>query len=163
MSQTQSAEFDLAGVRMKRLLSGIETRNQFCLFENTSTGASQTPVHLHAGDDETLYVMEGEIEAVIAGRRHVVRAGETLFLQRGIPHQLMNISGLPNRYLLLCTPSGFEGFVAEAGRLRPSGSLPTPPSPEDVARLRDAAPRFGITLLPGWGDAGQPDGTHSHG
>ncbi len=162
MAQTQPIEFDLAGVRMKRLLSGTETGSQFSLFENTSAGASQTPVHLHAGDDETLYMMEGEIEAVVAGQRHVVRAGEALLLPRGIPHQLMNASGRPNRYLLLCTPAGFEHFVAEAGQRRPAGSQPAPPSPEDTGRLRDAAPRFGITLLPGWDEAGQPGGTHPH-
>ena len=163
MTQIEPTEFDFVGVRMKLLLSGTETGNQFSLFENTSAGASQTPVHLHAGDDETLYVLEGEMEAVIAGQRHVVQAGETVFLPRGVPHQLMNASGRSTRYLLLCTPAGFEKFVAEAGQVRPAGSQPAPPSPEDVARLRDAAPRFGITLLPGWGEAGQPDKKRSHG
>lgn len=157
MTQTEPTEFDFVGVRMKLLLAGTETGNQFSLLENTSSGASQTPVHIHADDDETLYMMEGEMEAVIAGQRHVVQAGKTVFLPRGVPHQLMNASGRPTRYLLLCTPAGFENFVAEAGQVRPAGSQPGPPSPEDVARLRDAAPRYGITLLPGWGGTSQPD------
>lgn len=163
MTRTEPVEFDLAGVRMKCLLPGSETSNQFSLFENASQGASQTPVHVHADDDETLYVIEGEMEAVIAGQRQVVRVGQALFLQRGVPHQLMNASGWPARYLLLCTPAGFEGFVAEAGRVRPPGSQPAPPGPEDIARLRNAAPSFGITLLPGWDETGRSNEEHPHG
>ena len=163
MTQLQPTEFDFVGVRMKLLLSSTETGNQFTLLENTSSGVSQTPVHIDADDDETLYMMEEEMEAVIAGQRHVVQAGRTVFLPRGIPHQLMNASGRPTHYLLLSTPAGFENFVAEAGQFRPAGSQPAPPSPEDIARLRDAAPRFGITLLPGWSGSGQPNKEHSLG
>ena len=161
MTQLQPTEFDFVGVRMKLLLSGVDTGNQFALLKNSSAGISQTPVHIHADDDETLYMMEGEMQAVIAGQRHVVQAGETVFLPRGVPHQLMNASGRPTRYLLLCTPPGFEKFVAEAGQVRSTGSPPRPPSPEDVARLRDAAPRYGITLLPGWGGTDQPGEGHT--
>ena len=154
MTQVQRPEFDFVGVRMKLLLSGAETGKQFALLENTSAGVSQTPVHIHADDDETLYMLEGEMEAVIAGQQQLIPAGEPVFLPRGVPHQLRNASGRPTRYLLLCTPAGFENFVAEAGRVSSAGRQPGLPSPEDIARLRDTAPRFGITLLPGWDAVG---------
>ena len=163
MTQSQPAEFDFVGVRMKVLISGNQTNNQFSLFENTSAGVSQTPVHIHADDDETLYMLEGEMEAIIAGQGNFVQARKTVFLPRGVPHQLRNSSDRPTRYLLLCTPAGFENVVAEAGRVRPAGSLPSPPSPEDVARLRVAAPRFGITLLPGWSETIQIQTARSRG
>ncbi|MCB8882084.1 cupin domain-containing protein [Acidisoma cellulosilytica] len=143
-------EFLLAGVVMKRLLSGAETDGQFCLFENRSDGASRTPIHVHADDDETIYMMVGEMQAIVGGQTKVVRAGETLFLKRGIPHQLMNVSGAPMHYILLCTPSGFEGFVAEGGHERADGAAVAPPTPEDIARMKSAAPRFGITLMQAW-------------
>ena len=141
-------EYVLAGVLMKKLLSGADTGGQFCLFENRSDGASRTPVHVHADDDETIYMMEGEMQARVGGETKVLRAGETLFLKRGIPHQLMNVSGAPMHYILLCTPSGFENFVAEGGRERGDGAAVTPPTADDVARMKAAAPRFGITLIP---------------
>ena len=162
MTQVQPPEFYFVGVRMKLLLSGADTGNQFALLENTSAGVSQTPVHIHADDDETVYMMEGEMEAVIAGQHHVIRVGETMFLPRGVPHQLMNASGRPTRYLLLCTPAGFENFVAAAGQVSLAGSQPGPPSPEDIARLRHVAPRFGITLLAGWDGTSQPAQGHGH-
>ena len=113
-------------------------------------GASRTPVHIHENEDETVYMIDGEMKAIIAGEAQVIKAGETLFMRRGIAHQLMNVSGKPMHYILLCTPAGFDGFVEAAGRLGGPDEQPAPPAPEEIARLTEAAPRFGITLLAGW-------------
>ncbi|MCW1752390.1 hypothetical protein [Rhizobium acaciae] len=45
MSSIESKEFVLAGVVMKRLLSGPQTNGQFGLFENISAGNTKTPIH----------------------------------------------------------------------------------------------------------------------
>jgi mannose-6-phosphate isomerase-like protein (cupin superfamily) len=95
MSDIHSKEFVLAGIVMKRLLSGEQTAGQFCLFENKSDGNTRTPIHVHAKDDETVYIIEGELTAVIDGQPRRLTAGESMFLPRGIPHQLMNMSGNP--------------------------------------------------------------------
>jgi mannose-6-phosphate isomerase-like protein (cupin superfamily) len=68
---------------------------------------SGTPVHVHAKDDETIYVREGEMQAVIAGVVKTAYAGEVIFLPRGVPHQLRNTSERASRYAILCVPSGF--------------------------------------------------------
>lgn len=54
MSSMETKEFVLAGVVMKRLLSGRQTNGQFCLFENISGGNTKTPIHVLAEDDETI-------------------------------------------------------------------------------------------------------------
>src|SRR5271157_5873093 len=140
----QKPEFILGGVLMKQQLSGKDTGESFSLFENRSNGPSKTPIHVHANDDETLYLLEGEMKAIIAGKEQSIKAGESIFMPRGIPHQLMNVSGAPAHYLLICTPSGFEGFIAEGGHLRAPGEEVVPPSAADVERVKEAAPRFGI-------------------
>lgn len=145
-----SSEFSLAGIVLKPLLVGADTANAFCLFENSSAGHSATPVHVHAIEDETIYMMEGEMQVVIAGETRTMRPGEAIFLPRRIPHQLMVVSGKPVRYLLVCTPAGFDGFVTEGGRLMSADEPVEPPTAADIARLTAAAPRFGITLLSGW-------------
>ncbi len=147
---TENSEFILMGVTMRRLVAADETKGAFSLFENRSDGPTRTPVHVHRDDDETLYVLDGQMQAVIDGHPRTVHAGEAVFLPRGIPHQLSNEAGVPTRYLLLCTPSVFEGFLMEAGRPRRPGETPLMPSSEDVRRLKEAAPRHGITILPGW-------------
>lgn len=150
MSDIGSKEFVLAGIVMKRLLSGEQTAGQFCLLENRSDGNTRTPIHVHARDDETLYIIEGELTAVIDGEPRRLTAGESVFLPRGIPHQLVNVSGNPGRYILIGTPALFERFLAEAGREFQPGEVAGPPTPAEIARLREAAPKFGIMLLADW-------------
>lgn len=150
MTEHHQPEFILAGVLMKQILGGTDTNRTFSLFENRSEGVSQTPIHVHADDDETIYVMEGEMRAIIAGKPVTVKAGHAAFLPRGVPHQLMNVSGAPTHYLLICTPSGFEGFLAEGGHERAADEEVKPPTAEDISRLKSAAPKYGITLLPAW-------------
>lgn len=150
MTHIDGKEFVLAGVVMKRLLSGQQTAGQFCLLENRSGGNTRTPIHVHAWDDETIYVIEGELTVMIEGRARRLTAGTSVFLPRRIPHQLMNVSGRPCRYILIGTPALFERFLEEAGHeLRTDGVL-VPPTSEEIERLREASPRFGITLLPDW-------------
>jgi mannose-6-phosphate isomerase-like protein (cupin superfamily) len=143
-------EFVLAGVVMKRLLSGEQTAGQFCLLENRSDGNTRTPIHVHAGDDETLYIIEGELTAVIDGEPRCLTSGESIFLPRGIPHQLMNVSGRPCQYILIGTPALFDRFLEQGGHQLQPDAVVGPPTPQEIERLREASPRFGITLLADW-------------
>lgn len=150
MTDSEPKEFVLAGIVMKRLVSGEQTDGQFCLFENRSDGQTRTPIHVHADDDETIYVIDGELTAVMDGEARTLSSGESVFLKRGIPHQLVNPGNQPVRYILIGTPSVFERFLAEGGRELRTGEVAGPPTSADIERLKAAAPRFGITLLQNW-------------
>ena len=138
---------------MNQHLSGTDTQGLFSLFENVAPSKSRTPIHVHANDDETFYMLEGEMTAVINGEERPLRLGESIFLPRHVPHQLLNKSNDSARYLLFCTPSGFEGFLAEGGSLLPPGAEPASVSQSDIERMKHAAPSFGITILSGWPNA----------
>jgi len=150
MRDSGSKVFVLAGIVMKCLLSGEQTAGQFCLFENKSGGSTRTPIHVHASDDESIYIIEGELTAILDGQPRRLTAGESIFLPRDIAHQLINVSGNPCRYVLIGTPALFDRFVEEAGRKLRSEEVVGPPTPEEIGRLREASPHFGITLLADW-------------
>ena len=150
MANPEPREFVLAGVVLKPLVSGEQTDGQFCLLENRSGGQTKTPIHVHARDDETVYIIEGQLTAILDGEARTLSPGESMFLKRGIPHQLMNPGNQPVRYILIGTPSGFEQFLAEGGRELRKQEVAGPPTPADIERLAAAAPRFGIALLRDW-------------
>ncbi|WP_214475627.1 cupin domain-containing protein [Mesorhizobium sp. dw_380] len=150
MTDLEPKEFVLAGVVMKRLVCGKQTEGVLCLLENRSAGQTKTPIHVHANDDETVYVVEGQLTAVVDGEVQTLSPGESLFLKRGIPHQLMNPGNQPVRYILIGTPSGFDQFLAEGGHELPKGEVAGPPTSGDIERLKAAAPKFGITFLRDW-------------
>jgi mannose-6-phosphate isomerase-like protein (cupin superfamily) len=107
-------------------------------------------VHVHAQDDETIYIIEGELTAVIDGQPRRLTAGESIFLPRGIPHQLMNMSGNPGRYILIGTPALFDRFLEKVATSFEADEVVGPPTAEELERLREASPRFGIALLSDW-------------
>jgi quercetin dioxygenase-like cupin family protein len=65
------------------------------------------PLHTHHFD-EAFYMLEGELIFQVADVLATKRAGELSFAPREVAHALANHSRAPARYLLVCTPAGFE-------------------------------------------------------
>lgn len=104
--------------------------------------------HVHPDNDEVIYVLEGEGEALIDGARHPMVKDGCFFLGRGRPHAFFNTGAAPLRLLWLIQPGGLETFFARIGRPRAPGQpQPEPfPRPADVLAI-EAATVFGT--LPG--------------
>jgi quercetin dioxygenase-like cupin family protein len=76
------------------------------------------PLHTH-DFDEAFYMLEGELIFQIADELFTRRAGELAFAPRNVAHALANHSDADARYLLVCTPAGFErhwGRIAAASQ-----------------------------------------------
>ena len=98
--------------------------------------AKGPPLHKH-DFDEAFYLLEGELTFQLRDELVEVRAGEVAFAPRGVPHTFANRSGRPARFVLVCTPAGFERYFArlaaqQAGVEPPEWALQ--PIPE-VTRL----------------------------
>ena len=80
------------------------------------------PVHTH-DFDEAFYVLEGELIFQVEEALVIKGAGELAFAPRNVAHALANHSDAPARYLLTCTPAGFERhwarIAAEAAGVEP--------------------------------------------
>ena len=80
------------------------------------------PLHIH-DFDEAFYMLEGELIFQVEDALVTKGAGELSFAPRRVPHTLANHSDAPARYLLTCTPAGFERHwarvAAEAAGVEP--------------------------------------------
>lgn len=56
-----------------------------------------------------------EQEVVVGNELFILRAGDSLMAPRDIPHKLRNSGNTENHYLIMFSPSGFEGFFAGDG------------------------------------------------
>ena len=65
------------------------------------------PLHTH-DFDEAFYMLEGELIFQVEEALVTKGAGELVFAPRNVAHALANHSDAPARYLLTCTPAGFE-------------------------------------------------------
>jgi len=102
-------------------LAAQETGGTIGIVENlVRPGWPGPPLHHHAFD-ETFCILEGELTFQLGADRLVGRPGDTLFVVRGVHHTLANLSGSPARYLLVCTPGGFEQRFGPEAESAPSG------------------------------------------
>src|SRR4051812_28399150 len=94
------------------LLFGERSDGRISIVENVLPPHWQGP-SLHVHDfDEAFYVLEGELTFQVAEERPPAGPGTLAFAPGGVPHTLANLAGRPARYLLACTPAGFERYFA---------------------------------------------------
>jgi quercetin dioxygenase-like cupin family protein len=145
---SDDAEYNFGGSRTRILISGTQTSDAYCVLEMRSPAGRATPTHHHDREDETLIMLEGQLDVIVEGARQTLQVGASVTLMRGIRHQLVNTSSEAARYLVVCAPAGFDRFVEACANPQPAPVDMVELNPADKARMREAASRFGITLYP---------------
>jgi mannose-6-phosphate isomerase-like protein (cupin superfamily) len=105
------------------LLRSEESDGVVSVVDNTVPAHWPGP-HLHRHDfDEAFYVLEGELVFQVEDQLITKRAGELAFAPRGVAHTFANHSDAPARYVLVCTPAGFERYFARMNENPPEWAL----------------------------------------
>jgi quercetin dioxygenase-like cupin family protein len=126
-------------------LSGEDTGGKYCLLEVGLAPGMGVPRHTHTREDEAYYVLAGELEVTVGEERFVLKPGDTLMAPRDVPHQLRNPGSIENHYLLVFSPSGFEGFLKATAVPAPNDAVaPTKPPAVAVRNVHELAARYGI-------------------
>jgi quercetin dioxygenase-like cupin family protein len=104
------------------LLRGEEAGGQVSVTEIVVPPHAGPPLHTH-DFDEAFYMLEGELIFQVEDELVTRRAGELSFAPRNVVHALANHSDASARYVLVCTPAGFERHwarvAAEAAGVEP--------------------------------------------
>jgi quercetin dioxygenase-like cupin family protein len=117
-----------------------ETAGAFLLFEDFMAQGKTTPLHVHSNEDETLYVLEGELLVHIDGQDHRIRPRGVAIAPRGVPHAFL-VTSPTARVLTLQTPGTAEPFYR--GASEPAKVDADPSGPVDFERVRGSAERSG--------------------
>ena len=126
-------------------LSGEDTGGKYCLIEAGLAPGMGVPRHTHTREDEVYYVLSGELEVIVGDEVFILREGDTLIAPRDIPHQLRNSGHIENHYLLMFSPSGFEGFLKVTAVPAPENAVaPTQPPAVAVRNVHKLADDYGI-------------------
>jgi quercetin dioxygenase-like cupin family protein len=118
-----------------RILAGADsTDGSFSLVETTEHPGSAAPLHVHHGEAESFYIIEGTIELTCGEDTLTARAGDFVYTPKDVPHKYAVVGERPARVLLLFSRPGFESFFSEAGA--PLDEPPAgPPDPQQFQRL----------------------------
>ena len=117
-----------------RILGGAgSTDGTFSICEAIEEPGSAAPLHVHHGEAEAFYVLEGMIELTCGDEEVTATEGDFVWTPQDVPHKYAVGGDRPARVLLLFSRPGFEEFFAEAGAPL-DGPAGVPPSPEVLAK-----------------------------
>ena len=100
-----------------------ETANAFSQFEVDDPRGSGPPLHVHHNEDETFYILEGQVTMFVGDERIDLEAGDYCFGPRGVPHAYL-VRSERARMLVTGTPretksrSEPEGLIVTSIRAR---------------------------------------------
>src|ERR687890_199590 len=87
-------------------------RGQYTLVEILAPEGFASPLHVHHGEDEGFYILEGEMTFYVGDRTIKARPGSFLFGPEEVPYAFKVDSG-PARLFFVLSPAGFEDLVRE--------------------------------------------------
>jgi quercetin dioxygenase-like cupin family protein len=129
----QSVRWGPAGV-VRVVASAGATDESFSIVEVTEPPGTSAPLHVHHGEAEAFYILEGSIELTCGEQTVTASLGDFVYAPKDVPHKYTVVGDRPGRLLLLFSRPGFESFFVEGGSALdqpPAG----PPSPDALRRL----------------------------
>jgi quercetin dioxygenase-like cupin family protein len=124
------------------LLRGDQTGGEIALVRHTvPAGWEGPPLHHHAFD-ETFYVLDGELTFQLGEGLATAGPGALAFAPGAAVHTLANRGPEAARYLLLCTPAGFERYFDRLAA-EMAGTDPPPEAAGPVPETAVVGPPLG--------------------
>jgi mannose-6-phosphate isomerase-like protein (cupin superfamily) len=130
------------------LVTGEETGGAYFAMEALVPPGGGPPPHIHRNEDETFYIVEGEVDIRLGDEAVTAGVGDFVNVPRGRVHCFHNSGDTAMRMILTFTPAGIEKFFVETLERALDPALPAPDNVAEVAaRYAAAAPRYGIEFL----------------
>jgi len=137
----QGEMFQLGKFAIYSLVSPAQSKRAFEMYE-VSSGPATSDYHIHRRMEETIYVVEGEIEFTVAGEKFMRPAGSVAFIERGLHHGFSNLGPGNAKVVLVFTPGGHEDeYFRKASALLKAPVL-------DKRALRELQLRYDQELIP---------------
>lgn len=139
MEASGGERLEFGGITIVVHADADSTGGAFSVMEEVPPLAD-TPLHVHANEDEFFYAVEGEHVITVGDAEHRLAPAQGVFAPRGVPHAQRRVEEGVGRILLVVAPGGFEGFFRRLARAQESGNL-------DAAAYAAASEEFGVTWL----------------
>jgi quercetin dioxygenase-like cupin family protein len=130
-------------------LTGAATGDRISLVEIEMPAGASTPLHRQPFDDETLYILDGNLTVHLDGEEQTAGAGAVVFIPRETPHALLATE--TTRMLVFGIPAGQERYFRALSVPAPERELPPPPTgephPAAAIAMEQTAFLNGVELL----------------
>jgi quercetin dioxygenase-like cupin family protein len=98
-------------------MRGSHTNDRFALTEVIAPSGDMPPLHVHRRDDETLYVLDGELTLYVGDDVIAAGPGVCVHAPRNVAHTYEVTSAGSARWLIVSSPAGFETLIERMGTM----------------------------------------------
>ena len=132
------------GHLMSILISSEDSNNAFSLIHGFEIKGLEPPPHIHTREDESFYLLNGEINYTVGNSKYNAKRGDWIYLPRNIEHSFQ-VQTEQAEVLIHLSPGGFEKYFIEMSTPALELVVPPPPQgPPDVKRIIETASKYGI-------------------
>lgn len=119
-------------------ISGKDTNGQLAVFEYFGKEKIGPVLHIHHDQDEIFSIIEGEYLFQVGNERFKVKAGDTVFAPRGVPHTWIQLSEHGKQVYMVQPAGQLEEFFIELTELK------GPPTEEQIQKMHQS---HGMTVV----------------
>jgi quercetin 2,3-dioxygenase len=113
-------------------ISSKDTDGQLSVFEYVGFQKIGPQLHVHFDQDEIFYIVEGEYLFQVGDERSTLKAGDTIFLPRAVPHTWLQLTDKGKLVYFLQPAGKMEEFFKKMNELQ------GPPTPELIQQIHQA-------------------------
>jgi quercetin dioxygenase-like cupin family protein len=147
---TEGRTIAVVGDLYRFLATGDETDGKYAMFEAIVPPGGGPPPHTHSREEESFYVLEGEITFTVGDKQIVATAGTFANMPIGSLHSFKNATEKTARMIISVAPAGLEKMFFEVGVPVKLGETPPPPTKAEIEKLLAVAPSYGVEIrVPG--------------
>lgn len=138
----QTVRWGPAG-RLRVIAGADSTDGAFSVVEIVDPPGGGAPLHVHHGEAEAFYVLDGAIALTCGDQNVTARAGDFVSAPKDVPHKYVVVGDRPARVLLFFSRPGFESFFLEGG-----SPIDEPPAgPPDIVAFQQLVRKYDMELL----------------
>ena len=140
----------IPGALFHFLAKGEQTNNQFSMMYVEVHKGAEPPIHTHRNEDESYYILEGQIRFWIGDQVFDATPGDFIYLPKGIAHRF-EVQSEYVKELMFITPTGLENWFwdnsAPAANMQPLPPMQGPPPAEMIERFTTSLAEYGVELV----------------
>ena len=121
----------------------LHTSATYSLLDIQTAEQQGPPPHAHHREEESFFVLDGELAVELEGRHISLKAGEFLHIPIGARHSYKAVSPRGARHLTQLVPGGLEQFFRAIGHEDNAAHDRN----QDIRKLLELAPQYGLEIF----------------
>ena len=150
MSERRHRTYHLLGSLIKFHAFPEETGGGCGIVEILTAPGAGAPPHKHPGEDENFFVLDGQFEFDLDGKKLDVETGDFVKIPNGRVHAFKCVGNKPGRLLNVTSPGTMhEVFFTQGGDPVPEGTVefPATDGPPDIDPIMSFHVWIGMSIL----------------